>query len=171
MPVPTVGQLVAAAVNPAGDEDLGNPFAEGGQLAGPVSRGEVVPAGRGRTTRRGRVKRIVHLPGQLLKLGVQVGQGLAAGLPVAVFQRADLAAQVAQLVAERGYRPGERLDIRRGGLAHSSGPPAGTVGKGMVSWIAPWPLPLPLAAVTSPGIWTWALMGCRTGRAGVRPSR
>ena len=153
VPVPAVGQLVAAAVNPAGDEDLGDPFAEGGQLAGPVSRGEVVPAGRGRAAGRGRVKRVVHLPGQLLKLSVQVGQGLAAGLPVAVFQRADLAAQVAQLVAKRGYRPGERLDIRRGRLAHSPGPPAGMTGKGMVSWIAAWPLPLPLVVPTRSGIW------------------
>jgi hypothetical protein len=172
VPVPAVGQLVAAAVDPAGDEDSGDPFAEGGQLAGAGSLIEIVPAGRSGAAGGGRVEGVVHLPGQLLKLSVQVGEGLATGLPVAAFQRADLAAQVAQLVAERGYCPSKRFDVRRGRLAHSSGPPAGMIGKGMVSWIAAWPLPLPLAAaVTSSGIWTWALMGCRTGRAGARPSR
>ena len=153
VPVPAVGQLVAAAVNPAGDKDLGDPFAEGGQLAGAGSLIEIVPAGRSGAAGGSRVEGIIHLPGQVLKLSMQVGEGLATGLPVAAFQRADLAAQVAQLIAERGYRPGERLDIRRGRLAHSPGPPAGMTGKGMVSWIAAWPLPLPLVVPTRSGIW------------------
>jgi hypothetical protein len=175
MPGPAGGQLVLAAVDPAGNQDLLDPGGQGRELAAAGGRVEVVPAGRGRATGRGRVEGVGDLPGQHLEPGDQLSDGLAAGRPVAAFQRADLAAQVAQLVAERGYCPGERLDVRRVGQAHSSGPSAaGMTGKGMVSWTAAWPLPLPLplplAAAAGMENWAWALMGCRTGRAGRRPS-
>jgi hypothetical protein len=104
--LPAAGQFVATAVDPAGDQDLGNPSAEGGQLAGAAGAVQVVPAGRGRAARGGRVEGVGDLRGQRLEPGDEPGDGLAVSLPVVTFQRADLAAQVAQLVAERGYCPG-----------------------------------------------------------------
>jgi hypothetical protein len=85
VPVPAVGQLVAAAVDPAGDQDFGDPFAEGGQLAGAGGPVEVVPAGRGWPAGRGRVEGVGDLGGLRLEPGGQLGDGSAACLPVAAF--------------------------------------------------------------------------------------
>lgn len=60
---PAVGQLVAAAVDPAGDQNLGDPLLQGGQREGAGVRVKVVPAGRGRPAGSGRVEDVGNLRG------------------------------------------------------------------------------------------------------------
>ena len=88
-------QLVAAAADPAGNQDLVDPLFQGGELAGAAGLVEVVPAGRGRAAGRGRVEGVGDLRGQRLELGDQVGGTVFdSGRVHAAVENAQLAARV-----------------------------------------------------------------------------